>query len=474
MKDRREKGYKKAPLYAIMFLNKKTLRKRGNIIMQQTVLNFKLKYSEKEKITPYAGLVIYGELYKGVGLDKIVGKYFPEPGSARGFEANTYIYPLILMLLGGGKYIADIEKIDADEGLKKICKIEEVPSPDAYEDWIKRDEQKKEYIRQINNVCSLRVLKRAKQEGFTLDIDASGIEAEKRQALYTYLGYKGYMPMLGFIAELDWCIGYEFREGNVAPATRNYEFTKEQVELVKKSGKKILRFRSDSAAYQYELINYLEKEGIKYTITVSKDESVKESIKQIQETEWKELKDKKGRPTGRKYAEFIHSMEKTEKAFRIIVQRWANPKNDLFGEESEHCYHAVATNYLEEEKTARQVIRWHNGRGNSENYNKEVKIGFNMEYMPSGDFDGNAVWFGIGILAYNLFIMSKLYLFPNSWLKKKIGTIRWQFIQMAGKILDGSRYLVLRICSTLRSIFDIYEQARRRCWELQLEFQSLE
>ncbi len=57
---------------------------------------------------------------------------------------------------------------------------------------------------------------------------------------------------------------------------------------------------------------------------------------------------------------------------------------------------------------------------------KEVKAGFNMEYMPSGDFEGNAVWVGIGILAYNLFIVSKLYLFPKGWLKKKISAIRWQ------------------------------------------------
>lgn len=438
--------------------------------MRQAVLNFKLEYSEKEKITPYAGLAIYAELYKGVGVDKIVGKCFPEPGSARGFKANKYIYPLVLMFLGGGKYIEDIEKIAVDESLKSICKIKRVPTSDAYGEWVKRDEQKKEYIKEVNDEYSVRVLKRAKGEGFTLDIDAFGIEAEKREALYTYLGYKGYMPILGFIPELGWCVGYEFREGNVAPATENYEFTKAQVELVKRSGKKIIKFRSDSAAYQYNLINYLDKEGIKYTITVSKDISVQDSIEQIEEAEWKELKDKKGKPTGRKYAEFIHSMDKTEKAFRIIVQRWPNPKCDLFEEEPEYCYHGIATSYLEDEKSSEEVILWHNGRSNSENYNKEVKVGFNLEYMPSGDFDGNAVWFGAGILAYNLFIMSKLYLFPNSWLKKKIGTIRWQFIQMAGKVLQGSRYLVLRVCSTLQEIFEIYEEARRRCWRLKLEF----
>ena len=85
-------------------------------------------------------------------------------------------------------------------------------------------------------------------------------------------------------------------------------------------------------------------------------------------------------------------MEKTEKAFRVIVQRWTNLQPDLFGGEEKHCYHGIATNYLEEEKNARQVIRWHSRRSNSENYNKEVKIGFNLEYMPCNDFDANAVW----------------------------------------------------------------------------------
>ncbi len=47
---------------------------------------------------------------------------------------------------------------------------------------------------------------------FTLDIDGTGIVGEKILAAYTYEGYKGCMPILGFVPELDICIGYEFRE----------------------------------------------------------------------------------------------------------------------------------------------------------------------------------------------------------------------------------------------------------------------
>ena len=457
---------KKISFSGIMYRERKT-RKRGNKTMRKKVLNFKLEFSDEE-ITPYAGLCIYGEMYRAIGLDKEVNRIFPRPGSGAGFKANTYIQPLAMMFLGGGKYIEDIRKIRIDKGLRRVCKIEKVPSADAIGDWMRRNGAKKnECLKIVNDNLTRRVARKAKAEDFTLDIDAMEIEAEKEEAHYTYKGNKGYMPLAGFIPELDWCLGYEFREGNVAPQERNYEFTAEAVELVEESGKKIKRFRSDSAAYQAKLMNYLDPKGIKYTITADQDVSVKESIRTIKEESWKRLKDRDGIDTGREYAQTIHSMGKTDHAFRLIAQRWPNPQRDLFEKTQEYYYQVIATNYLEEEKSEEEVIWWHNGRCNSENYNKEIKIGFNLDYLPCGELEANAVWFGIGVLAYNLFIASKIFLFPKEWLKKTISTVRWQFIQIAGKIIKRSRQVIVRICSTLREIFEIYEKAREICWELQ-------
>ena len=59
---------------------------------------------------------------------------------------------------------------------------------------------------------------------YTLDIDATGIVAEKQSAKMTYKGFTGYMPIVGHIAENGMVLGDEFREGNVAPATRNLAF----------------------------------------------------------------------------------------------------------------------------------------------------------------------------------------------------------------------------------------------------------
>jgi hypothetical protein len=62
----------------------------------------------------------------------------------------------------------------------------------------------------INSDISL--LKAAGIKGYTLDIDATGIEAEKQTAKMTYKGYTGNMPMVGHLAENGLIEGDEFRQ----------------------------------------------------------------------------------------------------------------------------------------------------------------------------------------------------------------------------------------------------------------------
>lgn len=438
--------------------------------MAKKVLNYKLEYDEKSKITPRAGLGIYGEMYKGLGIDKDVKRLLPAPESGAGYKSDVYVKQRLMTFIGGGKYIEDVKYISRDNGLLEICKMKEVSSSDAEGKWLQRKSQKKvEGIKQVHDNLSIKVIKKSKEEGYTLDIDGMVVYSEKEKAEMTYKWEKGYIPMLGFLAEIDWCIGYEFREGNVPPNARNYEFAQEIIEKVEKWGGAIERFRSDSAAYIAKLFNYLNHKGVKYTITVDQDISVKRAISNISMDEWKAVKTKEGETTDREYAEIVHTMDKGDHAFRVVVQRWINPKwkqGDLFAEIDKYCYHGIGTNYDVEEKNSLEVIWWHNGRSNSENYNKEIKNGFKLDYVPSGDFGANAVWFGIGLLAYNLFIACKLFLFPASWAKKTIRTVRWQFINVAGKIIKRSRRLILRLCSTLKETFEIYEKARVKCAEL--------
>jgi hypothetical protein len=152
------------------------------------------------------------------------------------------------------------------------------------------------------------------------------------------------------------------------------------------AGKRVY-FRSDSAAYQAEVINHYSQPGRTFTITADLDVAVKREIKHLPESAWQPYRTAEGIATDREIAETVHTMSGRKQAFRLIVLRWLNPQPNLF-EAERYCFYAVATN---REDPAREVIWKHNGRGSSENWHKEVKIGMGMEQMPCGQLEANAV-----------------------------------------------------------------------------------
>ena len=81
-----------------------------------------------------------------------------------------------------------------------------------------------------------------------------------------------------------------------------------------------------------------------------------------------------------------------------------------------------------------EVIYNYNKRVNIENHIKELKNGFSLEQMPSGDFYANALYFAIGVLTYNTFIIMKNNLLPESYRDKTINTVRWSIVNIAGRV----------------------------------------
>lgn len=114
-----------------------------------------------------------------------------------------------------------------------------------------------------------------------------------------------------------------------------------------------------------------------------------------------------------------------------------------------------------------EVFGWHNQRGQAENFNKEVKIGFGMERMPCGQTYANAVFFRVGVIAYNLFIGFKRLSCPESWAKHTIVTFRWKIVQVAGRIVKHAGEAVLKLMIDLEKL-ELFKGIRRKSFELSL------
>lgn len=433
---------------------------------RHTVFGFKLERTD-ETLTAHGGLALLAEFNHGLGLCALVDRYVPGPGSNRGYAPSVFVDRLILMLQAGGRSLEDLRALRREAGLMRLLDRAALPDPDTLGDWLRRmgDPQTGHAglvgLGQVRDALNARLLRRDGHTTYTLDADATLVVGEKRDAQWSYQGVRGYMPMLGFLFETPVCLVDEFREGNVSPGARQLEFYR-QCRARIPLGKRLARYRADSAAYQAELINELETDQVRWAITADQDVAVKAVIVGLLPDAWQE-------PTagcGYQVAEAVHTMNQTKAAFRLSIKREERPQGDLFEPATgPYAYHVVASNWPQEEKTAQEVLIWHNQRGQAENFNKELKAGLGMERLPCGEAGANAVFFRIGVLAYNLFIGFKRLACPAAWAAQTIATVRWKLVQVAGRIVRHAGRVVLRLVLETEALA-CWHTIRQRCWAL--------
>ena len=89
-----------------------------------------------------------------------------------------------------------------------------IHSSDAFYSWLRRMGKGNglKALEQFNKFYLHNQLKREKErKNYTLDIDATAISGQKKEAEMTYKGFKGYMLIVGHLAENGLVIYAEFR-----------------------------------------------------------------------------------------------------------------------------------------------------------------------------------------------------------------------------------------------------------------------
>ena len=258
--------------------------------------------------------------------------------------------------------------------------------------------------------------------------------------------------------ETPLCLVDEFREGHVSPGAGHlafYRACKARLPV----GKRLARYRADRASYQAELINEWETDQMRWTITAEQDVAVKAVIAGVPTEAWQEPEP----GCGYQVAEAVHTMTQTRAAFRLSIKREERQPPDLFAAAAPYAYHVVASHWPAEEKTAHEVLGWHKQRGHAENFHKELTTGVGMEQLPCGDSGTHAVFFRIGVLAYNLFMGFKRLACPAAWVSQTIATVRWRLVQVAGRILRHAGQVVLRVVLDADTLA-CWQSIRSPCW----------
>jgi hypothetical protein len=235
--------------------------------MSQGILGFKYEEEKHDTgMTSLAGLPVYLDLMHAMGLPELIGRHLKE----RGWTDAQMVSSLIMLNLAGGDCMEDLSKVEKDEGFFRILRRvgqrrerreqdrrwrkeqkRSVPSASSafwYLSAFHDGEQEKkrvdgkafipvpnEHLRGLVKVTqgvAAFVQKRTPQKTATLDQDATLVETAKRDALFSYKGFKSYQPLNTWWAEQQIVLHTEFRDGNVPAGYEQLRVFKEALAML--------------------------------------------------------------------------------------------------------------------------------------------------------------------------------------------------------------------------------------------------
>ncbi len=410
----------------------------------------------KQKITSFAGLPLFMSMAKNLDLEEEFNA-LPLKKRARGYKPAENAFTLMGLLQSGGQALDDVSLLKGDDGLKEIWG--KIPAANTLGEWLRRFSGKTVHkLGQIQLATAAKVLRVCKFKRITLDVDAFFLESQKSDVEMNYEGLKGYNPIAVTCSELKMPMFGIFRKGSASPMANIAAMLERTIKAL--PGIKV-RVRSDSAGFQAKVVRVLKEKGVDFTITMRKDENVKETIQGIPEEKWKPYKTGAWKNRKSEIAEDLHvfAQAKDLPAYKMIVIRWEKEEPGLF-DKTPYEYHAVLTNM--DNWPAGLVLQFHRTRQDgSENVNKELSGGFGLSKLPCREFMANAAYFQMALLSYTVSAAFKHLVLPESWRHFTIKTLRFRMIRLGAIVNRRARYLWMKMPKNY-PFREVFEKARYR------------
>ena len=478
--------------------------------MAQGLLPFQYESEAGEAgLTGLAGLPLYLELWRAAGLDVAAARHVAVSG-AQGWSDRQMVSALVLLNLAGGEGLDDLDRLEADSGLCRLVRVAEahgrsrrerraearrwrrqrsraLPSPDAAGRWLAGFHDADEEARRqagrafipaaSRGVAGLwrvngELLRMARAQHpvaqATLDMDATLIETQKREALYCYKHFKAYQPLNTWWAEQGLIVHSEFRDGNVPAGHEQLRVLEEAARLLP-AGVTKLYLRSDTAGYQQDLLKYCaegknERFGvIEFAVGADVTGEFKQAAAELPESAWRPLDrivDGERYAGDQQWAEVGYvpnwaALSKRAPDYRFLAIREPLRELDLgdaeqlpfptmsFGTPGRYKLFGLVTNRT---LPGDGVIRWQRERcGKSEEAHAVMKDDLAGGRLPSGLFGANAAWWAIMVLAHNLNALMKHRVLGGDWAARRMKAMRFHLIALPGRVVRHARRLIVRL-----------------------------
>jgi hypothetical protein len=458
--------------------------------ISQGLLPFQLiQDTSKVLITSFGGLPLVMETFRALRLPQSIQRHLPLLQRQGKYLEADYVESFVSVFAAGGDCVDDYELLRRDEGLQKFGL--RVPSPEAvrcflnafheeellqgrlpHQAFIPEETTLLQGLMEVSRDLIRKTTSKDPPWKATIDLDAAVIESHKQEAYETYLGEKGYQPVIAYWVEEDLIVADEFRDGNVPAGMDLLPVLKDALSALPPTVE-LVRVRSDSAAYVHELLNWCRRDvagrpRIEFAISADMREELRTAIQALPEKAWKPLRKvtDQGWIVGRKEwaeVEFVPtqpSRKKDMKPDRYLAIRIRPAQGELFQDGTPYHYFAVVTNMWT--WNGERLLRWQRERcGTVKKVHDVLKNDLAGGVLPAKRFFTNAAWWRLNVITYNVLSVMKRKALPQCWWPARLKTLRFHLLGIAGRVIEHGRRLFLKIAQHHPN-FLLYKEAREK------------
>lgn len=405
---------------------------------------------DERHLVANAGLVTVATLAVRLGLERLIDQTVRLVGRVGGANAGSKILTLVHMLVAGGSHIDHADMLRAGD-TRRVLPFR-VAAPSTLGTFLRAFTFG--HVRQLDRVIA-ETLRRVWGLGagpgdgrLVVDVDSTICEVfgyQKQGAVYGYTKTKGYHPLLASRADTGEVLHVRLRKGSSKKG--NNRFIEELIARVRRAGAggEIL-LRADSGFWSRQLIDTLERVGVKFSITVQMNPAVRARIEQIPDGAWVRITYPDGGQA--EVASFSYTTGRGRHGLPPTTVRMIVRRTRLVGSQAalwpDWRHHVFVTNRPDTDVAL--VDREHRHHATVELAIRDIKDGAGLAHVPSGHFSANGAWLACAALAHNLIRWTNLLGDPQSRDHLTVArTFRTQLVSIPARLVNRAGRLTLRL-----------------------------
>ena len=429
-----------------------TLKTNQNIVVEYT----------DERIIPASGLAVVGAvLGKSTFIKELNRMDVTNNRSQHQIKNGDIVLTYLGMLCMGKPYFEAVHEMDDDKEFYQAALgiTRSIPSEETLRQRMDDigDTLRKTILQQnVELLKANSIQPTALDNGFVpVDIDVTPMDnskSKKEGVSRTYKGFDGYAPMMAYIGKEGYAINFELREGKQHCQCGTVAFLRETIKLCMQLTDKPLLIRLDSGNDSIDNVAVLMEEGCYFIIKrnlrrESKDgwfEMAKEHCKDITSP-----RDGKIVYVGSDWRTVTSKEFKTEYTLRAgyeITERTID-KHGQFLMPADVEVETWWTNLGENDH---KIIDLYHAHGECEQFHSEIKTDMDLERLPSGKFDTNALVLELGLIAYNILRMigqgtigGRAPRQKREVKRRRLRTVIGNLVMMAAHVTMHARQLII-------------------------------